>query len=168
MRRQIANLIKQGNIAEVNPAECRVRVIHGKLQTDWLPYFVPFAGGVSVHRPPSVGENCIVLSPSGETANGVVLCGLMSSQFTSPSSSPDDTVVEFPDGAMIVYNHISGSLKIDGVKNVNINSPAIKLTGNVTVSGSLTQTGGELSSNGIVLHTHKHPETNGRETEQPK
>ena len=65
-QRKTANLIKQGNIAESDPAG-RVRVRIGNLLTDWLPYFVPFAGGVSVHRPPSVGENCLVLSPSGAT-----------------------------------------------------------------------------------------------------
>lgn len=138
MHRQLANLIKQGNIAEVNSAECRVRVIHGKLQTDWLPYFVPFAGGVSVHRSPSVGENCIVLSPSGETANGVVLCGLMSSQFASPSNSADDTAVKFPDGATIVYNHVSGSLNVFGVKQIEIDCPKTQINGDVSVSGKIT------------------------------
>lgn len=190
MHRQIANLIKQGNITEVNPAECRVRVAHGNLQTDWLPYFVPFAGGVSVHRPPSVGENCIVLSPSGETANGVVLCGLMSSQFASPSNSADDTVVKFPDGATIAYNHVSGSLKVDGVKSVTIDSPKSEFTGAVTVkglltyqsglsgsnasggaaatiSGSLTHESGELSSNGVVLHSHTHQGDSGGRTGGP-
>lgn len=188
--RQIANLIKQGNIAQVNPSDCLVRVAHGDLLTDWLPYFVPFAGGVSVHRLPSVGENCIVLSPSGETANGVVLCGMASNQFPSPSDSADETVVAFPDGAKMEYNHVSGSLKISGVKSVIIDSPQSEFTGAVTVkglltyeaglsgsnsgggsaatiSGSLTHSGGELSSNGVVLHAHTHPETNGSKTGAP-
>lgn len=188
--RQIANLIKQGNIAQVNPSDCLVRVSHGDLLTDWLPYFVPFAGGVSVHRPPSVGENCIVLSPSGETANGVVLCGMASKQFPSPSNSADETVVTFPDGAKMEYSHVSGSLKISGVKSVIIDSPQSEFTGAVTVkglltyeaglsgsnsgggaaaaiSGSLTHEGGELSSNGVVLHAHTHPETNGSKTGTP-
>lgn len=188
--RQIANLIKQGNIHAVDAAICFVRVAHGDLITDWLPYFVPFAGGVSVHRPPSVGENCIVLSPSGETANGVVLCGMASKQFSSPSQSADETVVAFPDGAKIEYNHVSGSLNVSGVKSVTIDSPQSEFTGSVTVkglltyqgglsgsnsgggaaatiSGSLTHEGGELSSNGVVLHTHTHPETNGSKTGTP-
>lgn len=190
MQRQIANLIKQGNIMEVDSTLCRVRVAHGALQTDWLPYFVPFAGGVSVHRPPSVGENCIVLSPSGEVANGVVLCGLMSSQFASPSQSSDDTTIQFPDGAVITYNHVSGSLKIGGVKSVTIDSPKSEFTGAVLVKGSLTyqgglsgsnanggsaasisgnleHTGGKLSSNGVVLHSHKHTGDSGGTTGMP-
>lgn len=52
LNRKIANIIKQGVIAESDPARALVRVQHGELTSDWLPYFVPFAGGVSVHRPP--------------------------------------------------------------------------------------------------------------------
>lgn len=190
INRQIANLIKQGNIHAVNAATCLVRVAHGDLITDWLPYFVPFAGGVSVHRPPSVGENCLVLSPSGETANGVVLCGLASAQFASPSDSENETVVAFPDGARLEYNHSSGSLNVSGVKSVTIDSPQSEFKGAVTVkglltyeaglsgsnsgggaaatiSGSLMHSGGELSSNGVVLHDHDHPETNSGNTGKP-
>lgn len=102
--RIIANLIKQGTIAETDPAGL-VRVQHGELISEWLPYFVPFAGGVSIHRPPSIGENCIILSPSGETANGLVLCGLVSTQYPQPAQTNDVTVIKYPDGAQTEYNH---------------------------------------------------------------
>ena len=49
LSRMIANLIKQGVVAEVNASAGVVRVRHGELLTDWLGYFVPAAGGVSVH-----------------------------------------------------------------------------------------------------------------------
>ncbi|HFB1187851.1 TPA: phage baseplate assembly protein V, partial [Neisseria gonorrhoeae] len=53
--RQIDNLIKPATIADTDPASNRVRAQHGGITTDWLPYIVPFAGGVSVWRIPSVG-----------------------------------------------------------------------------------------------------------------
>ena len=195
--RLIENLIKQGTVADCNPAAGRVRVRHGGLTTDWLPYFVPASGGVSVHRPPSVGENCLVLSPSGEPANGIVLCGLASSQHQQPGSSADDTIIRFPDGATAQYNHAAGHLDLSGIKTVavqadtslTVDCPANTFTGAVTVQGPLTylagltggnSTGGsaavirgdithedgKLSSNGIVLHTHTHPE-NGNRTSAP-
>ncbi len=184
-QRKTANLIKQGNIAQSDPAG-RVRVRIGSLITDWLPYFVPFAGGVSVHRPPSVGENCLVLSPSGETAAGLVLCGLMSDQFPQPSNSADETIIRFPDGASIRYNHASGSLDASGIKTITVQAaqsllidcPQSTFTGAVTVgglltyqagmagsngaggsttiNGNITHSGGTLSSNGVVLDTHTH------------
>lgn len=177
--RQIANLIKQGNIAQVNPSDCLVRVSHGDLLTDWLPYFVPFAGGVSVHRPPSVGENCIVLSPSGEMANGVVLCGMASNQFSSPSNSADETVVAFPDGAKMEYNHVSGSLKVSGVdtviveanQKILINCPDNVIDGKLTVKDLFTFENGMAGSNagggsaailtGDVVHTGGSFSSNG-------
>ena len=158
---------------------------------------VPAAGGVSVHRPPSAGENCLVLSPSGEPANGMVLCGLASTQHPSPGSDTENTIVRFPDGAMAQYNHAGGHLALSGIKTVAIQAatsltvdcPTNTFTGAVTVQGSLTylsgltggnssgksaavisgdiiHSDGKLSSNGIVLHTHTHPE-NGDKTSAP-
>lgn len=197
LSRLIENLIKQGTIAETDPARGRVRVRHGGLLTDWLPYFVPAAGGVSVHRPPSVDENCLVLSPSGDPANGLVLCGMASTAHPQPSASADETVVRYPDGAVTKYNHAAGHLDLSGIQTVavqaaaslTIDCPANTITGALTVqgpftflaglSGSNSQGGrsavitgsiehreGDLSSNGVVLHTHTHPE-NGDRTDAP-
>lgn len=146
LNRKIANIIKQGVIAESDPARALVRVQHGELTTDWLPYFVPAAGNVSVHRPPSVGENCIILSPSGETANGLVLCGMASTSFPSPAQSADETVVKFPDGANINYNHSSGQMTLKAVAKLTIDAPDTLITGNVVIQKMTT-------SNGLLTYT---------------
>lgn len=197
LNRKIANIIKQGVIAESDPARALVRVQHGELTSDWLPYFVPFAGGVSVHRPPSVGENCIILSPSGETANGMVLCGMASASFPSPAQSADETVVKFPDGAIINYNHSAGQMTLKAVAKLTIDAPDTLITGNVviqemaTINGPLTYTSGisgdgdatikgdinhegtltnsgKIESNGIVLDTHIHTGDSGGKTGKPE
>lgn len=146
LNRKIANIIKQGVIDESDPAKALVRVKHGELTTDWLPYFVPFAGGVSVHRPPSVGENCIILSPSGETANGMVLCGMASTLFPSPAQSADETVVQFPDGATVNYNHSTGQMTLKAVAKLTIDAPDTLITGNVVIQKQTT-------SNGLLTYT---------------
>ena len=120
INRKIANLIKQGNIYSCNAAQGLVQVQIGELISDWLPYFVPFAGAVAVHRPPSVGENCIVLSPSGELANGLVLCGLASTQCPQPSQSENETVIKYPDGAIIKYQHDSSHLDVSGIQTAKV------------------------------------------------
>lgn len=184
--RMIANLIKQGNIVRTDPAQGLVRVQCGEITSDWLPYFVPAAGGVSVHRPPSAGENCIILSPSGEPANGLVLCGLASTQHPQPADTADKTVLKMPDGAVFEYDHAQGSLKISGIKtaeiqaaqSITVDCPQTTVTGLLTVQGMLTyqagmtgssgsgsaatitgnivHSGGKLESNGITLHSHTH------------
>lgn len=162
LNRKIANLIKQGTVAEVDVAKGRVRVKHGELVSGWLPYFVPAAGGVSVHRPPSVGENCIILSPSGEPAAGLVLCGMASQAHSQPSQSADETVVKFPDGAIAKYNHASSAMEITGIKtgqvvaakSITLDTPDVVCTGNLTVQkqttsvGLLTYSSGMAGSNG--------------------
>lgn len=156
LSRMIANLIKQGVVAEVDAVQGLVRVRHGELLTDWLGYFVPAAGGVSVHRPPSVGENCIVLSPSGEPANGIVLCGIKSALHPQPAGSANETVIQFPDGAKALYNHTAGALKLSGVKTVDVQAetsltidcPQNTVKGMLTVQGLFTYQSGMSGSNG--------------------
>ena len=186
LQRRFENLIKDGEIAEVDPAAGCVRVKIGELVTDWLRYWVPAAGGVSVHRPPSVGENCTVLSPSGETANGKVLCGFSGSQYPSPGNDASNTIVKFPDGAVCQYNHDSGAMTITGIKtglvqaatSLTFDTPQATFTGAVTtqglltyqsgmtgsggsgstatINGSIKVTGGDVVADGISLKTHTH------------
>lgn len=154
--RRLENLIKRGEIAQVDPAAGLVRVAVGALHTDWLPYFVPAAGQVSVHRPPSVGEICIVLSPSGEPGGGMVLCGLAGNAHPSPSASAGETVTIYPDGAVSKYNHVSGSLHISGIKTgaiqaaqtLTIDCPQTTTTGALTVQGLLTYAAGMAGTGG--------------------
>lgn len=189
LNRLLENLIKKGEIAQTDAAAGLVRVQIGSLLTDWLPYFVPAAGGVSVHRPPSVGEFCLILSPSGETANGVVLCGIQSNSYPKPSASSDETVVQYPDGTTTRYNHQSGQMSVEAAAALTINAPQTTITGKLnvqglltyesgmagtgggagtTISGSLNHSGGNLTSNGITLHTHHHPGDSGGTTGAPQ
>ncbi|HFA6062265.1 phage baseplate assembly protein V [Neisseria gonorrhoeae] len=94
--RQIDNLIKPATIADTDPASNRVRAQHGGITTDWLPYIVPFAGGVSVWRIPSVGEACTILSPAGEPENGVVLCCQASDRYPPRPPTPPKPSSDFP------------------------------------------------------------------------
>ena len=56
-------------------------------------------------NPPTVGEQCVLLSPSGEFAGGVVLPGIASNHNPAPDTNPDNTRTEYPDGATADYNH---------------------------------------------------------------
>jgi phage baseplate assembly protein V len=59
----------------------------GQLLTDWLPWISTRAGGQRARTwwPPRVGEQCLVLSPGGELAQGRVLCGIYSDAFAPGS-----------------------------------------------------------------------------------
>jgi phage baseplate assembly protein V len=164
----------------------KVRVASGDLESNWLQWIELRAGRTRSWNPPTVGEQVLVFSPDGDPAGGVVLTGLNSDAIPAPSDSEAEHVTDYPDGARITYDHQAGKLTAVGIKSAFVEAsdtatlqcPEITLDGNVTVTGLLTyQAGmagkngkgnattiegtithiqGNLSSNGVVLHTHRH------------
>ncbi|CAJ0743356.1 phage baseplate assembly protein V [Ralstonia mannitolilytica] len=186
LARLIENLIRVGTVAQVRhgrpPA---VRVTTGGITTTWLPWCEKRAGGTRTWNPPTKGEQVVLLCPSGDPSNGIVLCAIPSAANDAPSQSPNETVTLYPDGALVKYDHAAGMLKVEGVKTVFLEAatsvlvkcPDTTFDGNVTVkgllaflngiagqggdngnviTGDLTHQDGKLSSNGVVLDDHGH------------
>lgn len=162
LQRKLDNIIRFGVIAEVNHATARVRVKSGDILTDFLPFVTFRAGTTKTWSPPTVGEQCVMLSVSGEFTTACILVGLYTQN--SPSQSPDEHVIEFADGAKITYNQSSGALVVTGIKTasitaanqIDIDCPAINIKGNVNIDGSLSTTGtsttkGNISTQGSVI-----------------
>ncbi|MDD5175749.1 MAG: phage baseplate assembly protein V [Sterolibacterium sp.] len=197
LSRRLENLIRIGTVAEVDLAARRVRVDTGSLLTDWLKWKTARAGTTRTWSPPTVGEQVMILSPSGELANGIVTPSIFCDDLDAPSGDGDLHVAEFPDGARIAYDHAGGALTATGIQtaliqaavSVTLDTPSTHCTGdlhvdgdvqvdgtatvddlltygngiagtgganNNVITGSLTQTSGTLSSNGIVLDSHHH------------
>jgi phage baseplate assembly protein V len=150
MLRRFRNVLLIGIIAAVDHDAARCRVQTGGNLTGWLPWITLRAGTTRTWCPPTVGEQVIIFSPSGEPAGGFVLGGIYSERVEAPSADSAAHVVEYPDGARIAYNHATGAMSITGIQSLTIDCPQI------TITGAITQAGGNLTSNGIVLHTHKH------------
>ncbi|VVE71598.1 baseplate assembly protein [Pandoraea anapnoica] len=144
--RLIANLIATGTVAEVAYKPLRVRVRIGERLTDWLACIQPAAGRVRIWSPLSKDEQVTVFSPSGETGNGIVLRGLPSDLILSPSDNPNEFLIDFPDGARIVYNDATSALNATGMKTATVKGselatvdfPKANFTGDVHVGGTLT------------------------------
>ncbi|MCL6262178.1 phage baseplate assembly protein V [Craterilacuibacter sp. RT1T] len=147
--RRIENLIRLGAIAEVDAGAARVRVTSGGIETDWLPWIHARAGTTTDWDPPSVGEQVIIFSPSGDTAVGIVMTGLNTHAAPAPSASLGECVRTYPDGARIAYRHETGSLSASGIKTATVQAsekctvdcPASEFTGDVQVMGALTANG---------------------------
>lgn len=144
--RRLESLIRYGTIAEVQMKPPRVRVQSGQLTTTWRPWVSLRAGDTSEWDPPSVGEQCVLFSPSGDTTTGFALVGLFSDANPAPSSSPDEHVRAYPDGARISYNHATGELSATGIKTALVQAsekcttdcPLTEFTGDVHIKGKLT------------------------------
>lgn len=144
--RLLHNLIRLGTIAEVDPAAARVRVQSGENLTDWRPWLSARAGDSSEWSPPSVGEQVLLLSPSGDLAQAIVLTGIYSDANPAPADSADLWCRTFPDGTHIQYDHSSRALSIDAAGDV-----ALTAAGTVTVDAAKVQHNG---GQGVVTGAH--------------
>lgn len=157
--RRLESVVRFGTIAEIDHAAARVRVKSGGLVSNWLPWLAWRAGRTSRWSPPTSGEQCIVLSPSGETAAGLVLVGIYSKAEPAPCASPDEEVCLYPDGARITYNHATGALSAIGIKSAvvqasdrcTVDCPESEFTGNVYIGGNLAVKG-EAVIHGVLTY----------------
>ena len=184
--RLLRNLIRIGTVSAVKLDAGLCRVDTGNNTTGWLHWLTARAGKTRSWNAPSVGEQVLVLCLGGELDTGFVLPGIFSDDNPAPSASPDALHWSFPDGAMIEYEPASGALTASGIQTATItaavqvllDSPLVEctqllrtaqldVTGGGTMKGDITHTGGSLSSNGKVLHSHKHPGDSGGQTGTP-
>lgn len=182
--RRLDNLLRIGEIKEIDYSTARCRIKSGGLVSDWLPWLTLRAGQTRTWNPPTIGEHVVILSLSGELNSAIVLLGLNSPTFAAPSHDKNETVTDYPDGARIVYNHKISVLHVSGIKTatiqaqkqVTINCPNTLINGNVSINGELilngamTQQGGSLTSNGIIFaqHTHSGIKTGEERTGSPQ
>ncbi|EEU4975560.1 phage baseplate assembly protein V [Escherichia coli] len=143
--RLLSNIIRTGIISEVDEKSWCVRVRSGELETGWLRWNTTRAGAFNVWLPPS------------------------------PGKSLKEIVVSAPDGAVFRYDADAGALSASGMKtatlqasvSVKLDTPVVECTNllktaeiDVTkggkMSGNITHSGGDFTSNGITVHTHKH------------
>lgn len=162
--RRFAALVRIGLVCEAAPARARVRVAYDRdeegrpVESGWLPWLAPMAGADRSWRPPSVGEQVVVLSPNGEAAAGVVLGGLYRSELPAPSADADKHLLRYRDGAVLEYDAEAHRLAaaLPAGASIAVESPdGVSVTGDFTITGDLTVSGdaavgGDLSADGDV------------------
>jgi len=152
-KQMISNTIRYGTIHEVDANAVKARVKSGKLVTDYLPIWMPAAGGVKIWRLPSVGEQCMIFSPSGNITCGVIFPGIYQSAFPPPSSNPKETIIQFENGETIKHNSVSNTLTIIA-ENMNLRGD-VSINGDVSMKGDFKLTG-NMSATGDILATGKN------------
>lgn len=163
LSRRIENLVRIGTVHAVDHETVRCRVKSGGLITQWLRWHTPRAGATRTWDPPTVGEQAVVLSPSGEPASGLVFYGFNSDLAPPPSHDGSEHVTDFPDGARIVYDHARSELAVTGVTAVRIEAsggirlltPTLVLEGNLDVDGDIRATGSIVDAGGNTAN-HSH------------
>lgn len=152
--RRIENLVRAGTVAEVDLVGTRCRVQSGGLTTNWLSWYSTRSGAVRRWSPPTVGEQCIVLSPGGDTAGGLVIYGFSSD--ANPASGDQASVdsTTYSDGAVISYDQASHTLTatLPAGGSAEIVAPQqIKLTSqHIVLDAALTEVTGAMSVLGLL------------------
>lgn len=159
LERLLMNLIQVGTIESVDAANGTVTVDLGfEEPTDPIPWATPRAGRTRKFSPPSVGEQVIVLCPSGDVGQAIAALSLFQDDFPEPASSQDIEMTVFPDGSQVVYDSGANSLTVNVVgsgqvfvncktatinanEKATINSPETEVTNNLTVGGNITASG---------------------------
>lgn len=100
---------------------------------------------------------CILLSPSGEPAQGIALIGLYSQQRPAPSNSTTLRRRTYPDGAVIDYDHAIHMLTAtlpEGGKVKLIAPDGVSIIGNVDIKG-LLRASEDVIAGDISLVNHR-------------
>ena len=167
LARRLANVVRPGVVAEVDYRGELVRVKFAEEDaalTAWLPWLTSRAGCDASWWAPEIGEQVLLLSPSGDLANAVAMPALYSTSHPAPSGDPDKHLVRYSDGAEIEYdraNHVlravlpaGGAVRIEAPDGLTFDGDAT-FNGKVTVNGEVEATGdihtdGNLDSDGQV------------------
>ncbi|MBN6030329.1 phage baseplate assembly protein V [Pantoea ananatis] len=169
--RLITNLIRTGTVSDVDPVNWLCRVKTGDLQTNWINWLTLRAGNTRTWWQPTVGEQVILLSMGGNLETAFALPAIYSDAFPPPDYSENGSTTQFSDGGFFQYEPATGQLLIKNIKSVRIEAAdgiqllteafdveasLTTINSDTAINGAVTQSGGDMSSNGVVVHTHKH------------
>lgn len=168
--RRLAAMIQPGTIAAIDYTTARARVRVGDWISAWLPW-QSRAGQVTSWCPPTVGEQCLLLSASGMPELGFILTGFYSETYQPADQQPQTIALRLPDGAQLLYDCQSRTLGVAGIQTITISNaqtitvessdtvtikaPQLLLQGELRVEGSIQATG-DIQADGISLQQHRH------------
>ena len=156
-------LIRFGRIASVDLAAARCTVTidedgaSGEAVTGPIRWIEGRAGQTRTWSPPSVGEEVVLLCPSGMIGNAVALRGLSNSD-NPPANTTRTEMVKFSDGAVLSYNPEGHALafRLPAGATLAITAPGgITIEGDIALTGKLTASD-DVIADGIHLKTHTH------------
>lgn len=156
INRILANMIRVGRVIELDEANARVKLAVGGLTTDWLPWGADRAGKTRKWSPPQVGEQIMMFSPFGDSAQAVAGMSIYQDEFAAPAKSKDQETTVYPDGSKVDYNSKTNTLTVTVIGNakvvVNCKEATIKADTSVTLDTPDTFCKGKLTVDGLLTY----------------
>lgn len=177
--RMLAGVVIPCVVVAVDLAAARIRVSDGSSWTStWVRWHAQAAGKARHWRSPSLGEQGVLVSPSGEPAQGTFLPGLYGNAGGQPDNRDHVEIWRYGDGGSIAYDWEAKSyaitvpsgtvtVKVGGTEVVvtddaiTAKTGTVTITGAVAIDGTLTVTG-DINGGGRIIDTagntanHKH------------
>lgn len=152
--------LRCGIVQSVDPSTycARVTIQPEGVLTGWLPIASQWSGsGWGLIAPPSPGQQVIILAQEGQAEHGIILGGLFSLQAAPPPAPVGELWITHSSGSMLKL-HNDGS--IEGRATVWNLSGVINLSGNLIVSGDISDQGGghgTIATLRQIYDAHVHP-----------
>lgn len=172
---------QEGIISAVDAANhkvrCKIPALED-LETAWLSYLTPNAGGNQFYCLPDEGELvAVLLDARGE--GGCVLGAIYNEKDTTPANDNNMWVKKFTNGTVISHNRKSGEININTSGSVTVTAGGgVKINADTSISGKLTVSGKitsgtevsapKVKQGSIELGSHKHPGDSGGKTGLPE
>ena len=167
-QRRLHNIATIGTVTHINAGKALMRLAVGDNVTDWVNIPTIAAGQVRVWRCPSVGEQYLLVSPSGELANAIPVMSLYSDHHPSPSINPNEIRIRYNDSDFCSIDVVNSQLTMhisqitnQAATSIVWDTPSATVTGNLQVDGAINcgksiTAADEVTATGIDLTTHTH------------
>ncbi len=132
--RLINNLIRIGTVTEVEGK--RASVATGDNTIPLRPWLTAHAGKDATWWAPSVGEQVLLLSPTGDLNQAIILPALYQEAFEAPEPNPDVRRTNYRDGTYVEHNLKEKTLTVAPAGDLSIlvnGSCVLNTTGDVDV-----------------------------------
>jgi phage baseplate assembly protein V len=163
---EFEEMLRYGTVSSVDLASGRIVVASGDVETDDIRWLERRSGETRTWSPPSVGEQMLLLCPSGEIEGAIALGGVSQDSFPFPGDSLRE-LIRFNDGAVLAYDPEAHKLDVllpDGATivvestggvSIDASTGGVSIKGDVTVEGKITATG-DVTGAGVSLQNHVH------------
>lgn len=152
LERRFASLVCSGIVSEIDyGGQPRAKVQIDDFETPWLSMGMRRAGDAVESWAYSPGEEVLVMSPSGDLTQGVIVCAIANGT-NAAAAEPAFYKVTFPNGACVEVD--GGTMTLNAPGGLVINGD-IDATGDVTITGEV-EASGDVVGQGISLSSHTH------------
>ena len=145
LQRRLSNIVRKGTVHELDAGAARARVQYDEepdgtpCVTTWLQWGVRRAGPDRTWWAPEVGEQVVLLSPSGDLKQAVIICSLWQEAFPPNGDRADLSRTDLADGTYWQHDRETGktTVNISGDAQVDVGGDArLNAAGAVVVTAA--------------------------------